>query len=1088
MAAGVPGFKLRAVDLVDGSKRAAAYYMSNELKTSAEKRPEGELDRPVAAQRDSVRRSLLRANTAVAVLIASTLVLALSALWQSDRATKLQASAQANQRRAETAEESARTELWRSLVTEARAIRSGQSLTRREAALDAVRRAAAILPAPELRNEAIGTLALPEVRVDSVVPLDGSVRAYEFDPDLRQAAIGRTNGDVVIYRLPEAVEWRRLRRDEGPVPAEQGAVVGLSFSPQGDALAVRYNRGALAVWDVASGRMRFVRDADQARRPASRGSFSSDGAVLVAPVFVPDGFAAMDARSGRVIAHFPEFSSYHHCAVRPGATEFAVYATGKVARVDWVLRKTVNEYPFPDGARVMAWSNDGVQLAIAGGSLQVHVWDVARSALTRLSGLQDSVSTLHFDPAGKRVAAVATDNASRFWDLPEGRPVSVVEGRRCLRLGSAGATGWAVPRQQLEVRRPLRSEVFQRWTGVAGEANELSMDISPDGAWVVSKAYPEGLHIWNLEQPGPPEYVGLTNVQSFCFHPTEPRLFLMRNLKLEVRTVAEITVSGRRTLALGEPEALPGVPNRWTDLVTTSADGTTRAYVLLRAGAVWVDRPGPESVVVKMENVLHSSVDGRSGSARGTGTIALSPDGRWLVVAADGKNGTSLCDGRTGQLVKVLDDLSGGVQFSPDGRWLVLVTSTYCRVFRTANWEMAWSQPMDTQSRTYAGAAAFSPDGVWLAFARSSTRLSLVAAETGRELGELESPSPSPIRVARWSGDGRRLVLWTRENTLDVWQPAGLRRELAGLGLDWDVVVKPVNRGAPSASVTAGSSGKWTTSILLVATGLVGFVALGFLRRHRRLIGEYSKAEGLALRREEELKMERELSELKSRFVSMVSHEFRTPLGITMSAVELLRNHLDQLDHAKRQELFDDIFGSTQHMAGLMEQVLLLGRVEAGKLAYRPAPVDLPALCEKLVDESLSATNRRCPIQMNLDRAFPGASADESLLRHILTNLLSNAVKYSPAGVPVELGLRREGGRAVLTVRDRGIGIPEGDLPKLFQAFHRAANVGDIQGTGLGLVIVKRCVDLHGGTIEVQSQPGAGTTFTVRLPAVAPSS
>ncbi len=227
---------------------------------------------------------------------------------------------------------------------------------------------------------------------------------------------------------------------------------------------------------------------------------------------------------------------------------------------------------------------------------------------------------------------------------------------------------------------------------------------------------------------------------------------------------------------------------------------------------------------------------------------------------------------------------------------------------------------------------------------------------------------------------------------------------------------------------------------------------------------------------------ERELNELKSRFVAMVSHEFRTPLGITMSAVELLRNHLDVLDAAKCKILFEDIFSSTRHMAGLMEQVLVLGRVESGKLALRSAPVDLVALCHRLVDESLSATHRRCPVHVKTEGALEGAQADETLLRQIFSNLLSNAVKYSPAGMPVELTITRESANAVFTVRDRGAGIPEADIPKLFQAFHRAANVGDIPGTGLGLVIAKRCVELHGGNITVKSQLGSGTTLAVTLP------
>jgi signal transduction histidine kinase len=230
------------------------------------------------------------------------------------------------------------------------------------------------------------------------------------------------------------------------------------------------------------------------------------------------------------------------------------------------------------------------------------------------------------------------------------------------------------------------------------------------------------------------------------------------------------------------------------------------------------------------------------------------------------------------------------------------------------------------------------------------------------------------------------------------------------------------------------------------------------------------------------LAQERELTRLKSSFVSMVSHEFRTPLGITMSAVELLRNYLDQLTPGKLKELLDDIHASTLRMAGLMEQVLLLGRVEAGKINFKATPMDVAAFGRKLVDETIAATGRKCPVKFGADGDLAGAQGDESLLRHIFSNLLSNAVKYSPAGSVVECIARREGNDAVFTVRDHGIGIPEEDRARLFEAFHRASNVGETPGTGLGLLIVKRCVELHRGTIDFDSRLREGTTFILRLP------
>ena len=232
---------------------------------------------------------------------------------------------------------------------------------------------------------------------------------------------------------------------------------------------------------------------------------------------------------------------------------------------------------------------------------------------------------------------------------------------------------------------------------------------------------------------------------------------------------------------------------------------------------------------------------------------------------------------------------------------------------------------------------------------------------------------------------------------------------------------------------------------------------------------------------------ERELGELKSRFVSLVSHEFRTPLGITMSAVDLLRHYHERLTPEKVAELLTDIHSATLRMSGLMEQVLLLGRVEAGKIGFQAAPLDLALLGEKLTDEMLSATSRKCPVVFRAADDLNGAQGDEALLRHILSNLISNAVKYSPEGAPVEFTARRDGEDAVFVVRDRGIGIPLADQPRLFEAFNRASNVGEIPGTGLGLLIVKRCVEMHHGVLTFDSREGEETTFTVRLRLFAPA-
>jgi signal transduction histidine kinase len=230
------------------------------------------------------------------------------------------------------------------------------------------------------------------------------------------------------------------------------------------------------------------------------------------------------------------------------------------------------------------------------------------------------------------------------------------------------------------------------------------------------------------------------------------------------------------------------------------------------------------------------------------------------------------------------------------------------------------------------------------------------------------------------------------------------------------------------------------------------------------------------------LAREKELVDLKSSFVSMVSHEFRTPLGVIMSSAEILQDYLEDLDPAERREHLQSIHKNTRRMAELMEEVLLLGRFDAGKMPFQPKLIDLRSFCQRVADEVLAAAECRNPITFHCDALPAEAHADERLLRHILLNVLTNALKYSECGQPIDFSIRAEDRDVVCRIVDRGIGIPEADREWLFHAFHRGRNVGQRPGTGLGLVIVKRCVDLHGGRIEIDSKPGEGTAVIIRLP------
>lgn len=231
------------------------------------------------------------------------------------------------------------------------------------------------------------------------------------------------------------------------------------------------------------------------------------------------------------------------------------------------------------------------------------------------------------------------------------------------------------------------------------------------------------------------------------------------------------------------------------------------------------------------------------------------------------------------------------------------------------------------------------------------------------------------------------------------------------------------------------------------------------------------------------LAKEKELNQLKSQFVSTVSHEFRNPLAIIRTAAELLEKK-PNLTETQKNAYLQRIKTSVRSMNQLMEDVLFIGQAEADRLVFQPAPLHLEQFCQDLAEEFSMFEGSSHSIVFNSQGASQNACMDERLLRYVLTNLLSNAIKYSQPSTTVQLILRIDPAQQTATflVQDQGIGIPESDQTRLFDSFFRASNATLIQGTGLGLAIVKRCVDAHSGQISLTSKVGIGTTISVILP------
>ncbi|MBW4542956.1 MAG: PAS domain-containing sensor histidine kinase [Symplocastrum torsivum CPER-KK1] len=242
-----------------------------------------------------------------------------------------------------------------------------------------------------------------------------------------------------------------------------------------------------------------------------------------------------------------------------------------------------------------------------------------------------------------------------------------------------------------------------------------------------------------------------------------------------------------------------------------------------------------------------------------------------------------------------------------------------------------------------------------------------------------------------------------------------------------------------------------------------------------------------ALREAEEevrraLLKEQELSELKSRFLSTTSHEFRTPLTTILSSSEMLERYWHKWSEETQFTHLHRIQHAVKQMTQMLHDVLTLSQAEAGKLEFNPEPLDLEQFCNELVEDLQLNDGERHIIAFESECKDVLAILDAKLLRHILTNLLTNALKYSPNGTTVRFSVIYQEQEAIFQIQDQGIGIPKEDTKCLFDSFYRATNVGTIQGTGLGLAIVKQCVDIYKGKIAVDSVVGKGTTFTVTLP------
>ncbi|MBF0250525.1 MAG: hypothetical protein HQL35_07870 [Alphaproteobacteria bacterium] len=229
------------------------------------------------------------------------------------------------------------------------------------------------------------------------------------------------------------------------------------------------------------------------------------------------------------------------------------------------------------------------------------------------------------------------------------------------------------------------------------------------------------------------------------------------------------------------------------------------------------------------------------------------------------------------------------------------------------------------------------------------------------------------------------------------------------------------------------------------------------------------------------LESERQYSALQQQFVSLVSHEFRTPLAIIDGSAQRLLRRKGDITPEILEERLGRIRAAVERMVGLIDTTLYAARMDAGKIDFSPTPCDVAELVRHAC-ANVAATSEHHQIQCDVSALPARLDADAKLLEHVFLNLLSNAIKYAPNAPRIDVSAWIDGNDAFIAVRDQGVGIPAGDLDKMFERFFRAKTSAGIRGTGLGLSVSRAFTRMHGGDITVESAEGEGSAFTVRLP------
>jgi WD40 repeat protein len=697
---------------------------------------------------------------------------------------------------ARAAEQKVLDQLWDSYFSEARATRLSRLAGRRFKSLALLEKAAAIRREPVLRDEVIACLAAADIRVEREwegFPVLNM--GLDFDADLGRYARSDDAGRISVRRVPDDTEIQSL-----PAPASPASATSLLFDPEGRYLAAMHTaRNPLRIrhriWDLAGGRLVLDLSTDL---PGAAVAFSPDGRRL-ATGREERVIGIYELASGREVARLERVPDLERIAFHPlgRLIAFSSWEDRVVEVRDLETGAITASLPHPAGAKGLAWSADGGTLAAGGADdHQIYLWDAATWRLRAvLKGHNSAVTDLIFHPAGDLLVSGSWDDTIRLWHPCSGEALVTATGSP-IRLGPDGRRLAYRDARRVGIGELAGGEACrllgpQRDAGPRPEARAPGfgwVDFDPEGE-LLAAAGRDSVRVWDLPTSREVAHLPATRGGAVLFDPrgsglitfdaTGLRLWPIRPEPGGSPTPLRVGSSG---LILG-PSDVPGTP-----------------FPCLSLGGSWLaagDRLGERAIVLDLTrpDELRSIPDRPEIES-----VALSPDGRWLAAGGRDEPGVRIRERETGRLVTTLPGGTAGaanlrVTFTPNGRLLIAGFQGDYRAWSAGDWQLRWTIE---RNREYAapGPVACASDGRLAAIALAPDLVRLVDAPTGGTLATLESSDPRQISCLCFAPDGTRLAVATEGPAVQVWDLSAIRRRLASMRLDWDLLpVPPIASG-----------------------------------------------------------------------------------------------------------------------------------------------------------------------------------------------------------------------------------------------------------------------------------------------------